>query len=280
MKRIPVISFLSNILHPYFPGLKKKLQIAGIDKESLEFLDWVVASSLIFSLILTILTAAILSIYYLNPLYSLIVFLITFPIFFYYYLHYPDVLILRKRKAIERDLVFAMKHLIITVSSGMPLFDALASLTKGYGAVSKEFKEIVEAVSTGEPLPHVLKAKASTTPSPAFKRVLIQLANAVVSGADIERAMSAIVDQIAKEQLIEVKEYGQKLNPVIMFYLILGVIIPSLGITFLIILLSFVSGGVQFPFYYLLIVAALVALFQFLFLAYVESSRPRYTIIG
>jgi len=280
MKRIPVISAISNIIYPYLPGLKKKLTMAGIEKEPLEFLDWVIASALLFSILLTALTALILHLYYINPLYSLIVFFITFPIFFYYYLHYPDVLIIRRRKALERDLVFAMKHLIISVSSGMPLFDAIASLTRGYGAVSREFKEVVEAVSTGEPLPHVLKEKASRTPSPAFKRVLIQLANAVVSGADIERAMSAIVDQIAKEQLIEVKEYGQKLNPIIMFYLILGVIIPSLGITFLIILLSFVSGGVQFPFYYLLIVAALVGLFQFLFLAYVESSRPRYTMIG
>lgn len=276
--RIPGVAWLSDKLLPYFPALRKKLTIAEMDKTAEEFMDWVLLNSFIYTLVFVILFGVLLYIQFIPPYYALVLVPLLLPVFFYYFFHYPDVLMYRKRREIERDLVFAVKHIIIEVSSGVPLFDAIVGVTKGYGKVSEEFERIVERVTLGEPLTHVLRDVSNKTPSPAFQRVLIQIANAAVSGSDVAKSLEVVANQIAKEQLISLKEYGQKLNPLIMFYLILSVIFPSLGISFLIVLLSFVSQ-VSFPFYYLLLVALLIGLFQFLFLAYVESSRPRYTML-
>ena len=89
-----------------------------------------------------------------------------------------------------------------------------------------------------------------------------------------------MLDQISKEQAIALKSYGQKLNPLVMFFMIFGVIMPSLGVAFAIILLSFIGGGqVSITPPMLAAVLALLAIVQFLFLGAVESSRPRFDIL-
>jgi len=89
-----------------------------------------------------------------------------------------------------------------------------------------------------------------------------------------------VLDQISKEQTIALKSYGQKLNPLVMFFMIFGVIMPSLGVAFLIILLSFIGGGqVSVGAPALAGMLALLAIMQFLFLGAVENSRPKFDIL-
>ena len=208
------------------------------------------------------------------------VFLLVFVSFFYYGYIYPDLRIIRRKKEIDNEIVFAAKHLIVEISSGIPLFDAIVGTTHGYGAVSDEMRKIVERVTFGEPLTHVLRDTAEKTPSPSLRRIVIQIATAVVSGANVARALESTVDQITKEQILEVKEYGQKLNPLIMFYLVIAVIFPSLGMIFIMILLSFVGKNISIPLVYLILVAILLGFVQYMFLAFVKSSRPRYAFLG
>ncbi len=278
-KRIPGISAISDALLPYFPNLEKKLKIAEIEKTPREFLDNVLFSSLSSALAITIAFAFIfysfqVSLYYLIP-----VFVIMYLFTFYNFSHIPDLRLLKKKRAIEYDLVYGVRQLIIEVNSGVPLFDAMVSLTKGYGEFSKEMKKIVERTAVGEPLSLVLKDEAEKTPSLAFKRVLLQIANETVSGSDVAVSLSSLIDQIVKDQIIEIKEYGHKLNPLVMFYLVIGVIFPTLGITFVIILLSFVSNGMTIPFLYMVLLAFVIGIFQMMFLGMVETSRPKYAML-
>ena len=277
---LPIVENIAKSLSPYFPKLEKKLKMAGIEKSKEEFLEWVVISSLAFALLITLIFLVVFLNYHVSLLWLLPIFVVGLWFGFYNYFHVPDLKLIKKKKAIEYDLTYATRQLIIEISSGVPLFEALLSLTKGYGQLSKEIKGIVERVTLGEPLTYVLKDVAENTPSPAFKRVLLQIANSVISGADIASSLSSVVDQISKEQIIELKEYGNKMNPLVMFYLVLGVIFPTLGITFLIILLSFVQKGAKLPFYYLVILAFLVGAFQLMFLAFVETARPRYAMLS
>lgn len=279
MGRLPIIDNISNKLIKYFPNLKRKLLIADIHKKDVEYMDHLILMSVVMSLFIALISFMILNTYNIGTYWAILIFLIFLPLFFYYYIHIPDVYIYKKKKAIEYDIVFATKHIIIGVSSGIPLFDTLIGVSKGYGEVSKEFRKIVERVTFGEPITYVLRDSAEKTPSPAFKRILIQIANAVVSGADIGESLDAIISQISKEQMLKVKEYGQKMNPIIMFYLIIAVILPTLGITFIMILFSFVSKGVTFPLYYLILISIAIGLIQFLFLAYIESSRPQFALL-
>jgi len=285
MIRPPLISHMSDLILPYYPELRKKLIAAESSFTPEQYLDNVIIVSLLLSLFISaalsifIWTYAIITSETAIFILFFIVFIVLFFLFFFVNINAVDVILLRRRKEIDYDIVFAVKHLIIALSSGATLFDALVSITKGYGRVSKEFKRIVERVSLGEPLTIVLRDTAEKTSSPALKRVLIQIANAVVSGSDVSSSLSSVVNQISKEQLLEIKEYGQKLNPLVMFYLIIGVILPALSIVFLMVFLSFSSGGGEIPFLYLLGIAGVIGLIQFLFLAAIDSSRPRYAIM-
>jgi uncharacterized integral membrane protein len=66
----------------------------------------------------------------------------------------------------------------------------------------------------------------------------------------------------------------------IMFYLMIAVIFPSLGMVFVMILLSFVGKNIQIPLIYMVLVALVLGLVQYMFLAFVKSSRPKYAFLG
>jgi hypothetical protein len=44
-----------------------------------------------------------------------------------------------------------------------------------------------------------------------------------------------------KEQKISVQDYGKKLNPLAMFYMMIAIIIPSLGVTMIVVLATFLG---------------------------------------
>ncbi len=279
MKKIPILYNIAEALLPYFPQLSKKLEIAEIKKKPLEFLQEVIGLSLLNSIAVSLIFAYIFISFEIPAIYSLAIFFLMFFFSFYNFSHIPDLRMLKKKREIEYDLVYAIRQFIIEVSSGVPIFDALLSLTKGYGRLSEEIKRIVERTTLGEPLSLVLKDEAEKTPSPAFKRVLLQLANEIVSGADVAGSLSSLVDQIVKEQIIEVKEYGHKLNPLVMFYLVIGVIFPTMGLVLIVVLLSFITKATV-PFFYLVILAFLIGLFQLMFLGFIETSRPKYAMLS
>lgn len=279
VKRIPIISSVSDGVLPYFPELDKKLKIAEMKKDVKEFMDSAILNSIISSIVVFVVFLAIFFIFRIDLLFALPVLIVMFFFSFFNLTHIPDLYLIRRKRDIEYDIVYGTRQLVIEISSGMPLFDAMVTLTKGYGQFSEEMKRIVERVTLGEPISLVLKDVADKTPSPAFKRVLLQLANAIVSGADVGKSLDYIVDQIVRDQIIEVKEYGHKLNPIIMFYLVVGVIFPTLGITFIIILLSFVTKGASIPFMYMILLGFLLGIFQLMFLTFVETSRPKYALL-
>ncbi|MCX6773831.1 MAG: type II secretion system F family protein, partial [Candidatus Micrarchaeota archaeon] len=232
MKRLPIISNVSDSMIPYLPGLGRRLAMADDARNPNDFIDWVLECSIGLTLLTTILSLLVVITYGLSLAFPIVTLLITFTLFFYYFFSYPELKIIKKRKDIDNEIIFASKHIIVEISAGVPLFDALVGASDGYGKVSDEIKIIVQKVSFGEPLTHVLRDTAEKTPSQSFRRILVQIANSVVSGANVARSLEATVDQISKEQILEVKEYGQKLNPMIMFYLMIAVIFPSLGMVF------------------------------------------------
>ncbi|MCL6089057.1 MAG: type II secretion system F family protein [Candidatus Marsarchaeota archaeon] len=155
----------------------------------------------------------------------------------------------------------------------------MLGISRDYGEVSIEFNKVVEKVTLGVPLGVALHDVAETNPSAYFKRVVMQMANSLASGSDVALALEAVLDQISKEQAIELKAYGQKLNPIVMFFMIFGIILPSLGIAFAIILVSFMGSAISFGPTALFGVLLAIGLVQFIFLSMVENSRPKFDIV-
>ena len=199
---------------------------------------------------------------------------------FFYAMQVPLVKARQRAKKIDQELVFAGRHMLIELQSGVPLFDAMLGISRDYGPVSEEFNKIVEKVTLGVPLGAALHEVAENNPSAYFNRMVLQLANSLASGADVALTLQSSLDQISKEQILELKAYGQKLNPLVMFFMIFGIIMPSLGVAFMIMLVSFLGGsGVSIGASALFGILACIGIIQFIFLSMVESSRPRFDIV-
>ncbi|MDD5337576.1 MAG: type II secretion system F family protein [Candidatus ainarchaeum sp.] len=278
-KKQRTFSPFAEMLVPYFPDLKKKLYRASMAETPAQFLERVIGSSILLSATAALLLGLVFSVVSVNVLFALLAFVILLPLSFLYLMFYPEARIVRRQQDIDSELVFAGRHILIALRAGMPLFDALVGVSSGYGAVSEEFRRIVEKINLGIPMGQALREAGTNTTSGAFARIVMQIANAISSGADVSSSLEIVLNQIAREQAIALKAYGQKLNPIIMFYMIMGIIFPSLGVAFAIILFSLVSSGtIGLTPVSLIYVLVVISLVQYLFLSLVESSRPKYVL--
>ncbi len=269
----PIAEFLA----PRFPGLKKKLELADIPSTHTAFLEKVIGSTIIASLLLLLLSFVFLTIYQISLVWLLPLALVIILMAFNYFMLYPDAALVKRKKELDYEIIFAGRHIVIALKSGMPLFETFVGVSSGYGEVSKEFKKIVDKIIAGVPTTQAIREVAQNNPSKYFVQMTMQIANSVASGADVGDSLEAVLDQISKEQIIQLKEYSQKLTPAVMFYMLFGIIVPSIGIVFAAAVLSFISGG-QFGSSILIPIFLLIAIIQFLFLGMIESSRPRYLL--
>ncbi len=180
-------------------------------------------------------------------------------------------------KKIERDIIFAARDLIISLRSGMPLFNAITSVSSGYGLASREFAKIVEKVQLGTPLEDAIDATVTETKSPSFRRIMLQAAVSIRAGADTTSALQGVIDQLSQERVIELRRYGQRLNAIAMFYMLFGIIVPSMGVAVLTILTTFISIFTVNATVLEFGVVGIVFL-QIVFLKMTTSSRPVFTM--
>lgn len=191
---------------------------------------------------------------------------------FFTFANYPKVKTRRLSRDLEKDLPYALRHMLIEVRSGISLYEAMVSVSEGYGEASKEFNRIVEDINGGKPQIDALEDSIVRNPSEQYRRAMWQMINALKSGTDVSNTLESLVESMVKQQKLDVERYGKELNPYILVYLMIAVIMPSLGVTFLIVLSTFTGVGLtNFTFYQIL--GGLI-LFQVFFLNFIKSKRP------
>jgi hypothetical protein len=92
------------------------------------------------------------------------------------------------------------------------------------------------------------------------------------TGIDIEAGLRAALKTITAEQTIEIKEYSKKLNSVMMFYMVIACVLPSLGFTMFLIFASFINIQMTTPF-----LAAIFfgfGMLQMSFIVLIRAMRP------
>ncbi len=95
--------------------------------------------------------------------------------------------------------------------------------------MGKAIKQIVENVDFGATMEESIDEAIEFTPSQNFRKLLWQVMNSLRTGSDVTASLNAVVEQITREQIIAVKEYGRKLNPLAMFYMMIAVIVLVLS---------------------------------------------------
>jgi len=185
---------------------------------------------------------------------------------------YPKWLGNNRVKLIDRDLLFAARHLRVQTTAGVPLFDSLVSATHGYGAVSEEFLKIVTGVQAGNNLADALEDSAAKNPSYYYGRILWQMSNAVKAGTDIGPVLSQIVEFLSEEQRVEMRSYGAQLNTLAIMYLMACIIVPTIGLIFMMVISSFIAFPITDSVF--LIFIGFIIFVQYMFIGLIESRRP------
>jgi len=259
-----------------FPDLEASLLQAGVGLRSIEYISVALFAAFFYFILINVLSV-IAFLFQLVPstifFTSLITSSIVSLVVFLYLTFYPHLIIIRKVKNLEKNLLFALRHLLIQIRSGVSLFDSMASISKAnYGTISEEFREVVKKVATGEFAVDVLEELAFRNPSLYFRRTIWQVTNALRSGGDVGKSLESLISHLESEQRVMIRRYGSQLNPLAFLYMMFGVILPSLGITFLIVLSSF--SGLPIKEFYFWVLLAFLAFFQFFFIGFVKSRRP------
>lgn len=271
-----MINWIFKRIAEKMPGLNIKLQQAGMNMRPDVFVKRTFASAFYLTTGLMVFLFGILSKTTFPKQLLYVVFIIMFFLMYFYMLRVPDVRIIKARKAIDKEIVFVARFLIIETDSGISLYAAMKNASKNYEAVGKYFKEITDRVDMGTSMGDAINEIISASPSWRLKRILWQILNVMNAGSDISKSLNAVTEQIVREQIIEVNSYGKRLNPIAMFYMIVAVILPSLGITMFIVLSSFL--GLNINLLFLMIIVGFLAFIQFMFVAIIKSSRPAVEI--
>ncbi len=186
---------------------------------------------------------------------------------------YPYVLVRKCVESLDRDLVYAIKDMLIQISSGVSLFEALKSVSNSeHGLVSQEFKRVVDDINAGEAQDAALEKLALRTESEFMKKAIWQIVIALRSGASLQGTLKNLVDNLRQFQSSKVKAYTQEMNLWILLYLLIAVAIPSLGATLITILSSFGTTKVREPVFLALLLICFFA--EYVIIKYVKLSRP------
>lgn len=190
-------------------------------------------------------------------------------------LMYPKVFEAKRQKDIERNLLYALDDMLVQLSAGVPLFEIINNISNSnYGELSVEFKKIVKRISAGEPESKVINDIGKKNSSPFFRRTLWQISNGLNSGSNMMMIIKESVDSLNEEQMIQIQNYGNKLNPLIMMYMLISVIVPALSVSFMTVVVSMmgVEGSIANAMFVGLFIFVMV--FQIMFLGMIRSKRP------
>ncbi|MBI5046880.1 type II secretion system F family protein [Candidatus Micrarchaeota archaeon] len=194
-------------------------------------------------------------------------------VFLLLHLIYPKI-VLRKVAAKEsKDLLFALREITINLDSGIPLFDAMKNIGEGnYGYVSKDFESVVRQIDSGTSEREALRALALKTESEYMKRAVWQMVNALESGASMNTALPGIIQAIESYVYREIRDYSSNLNFLMLIYMMIAAVLPTLGITFLVLLSAFSGLGVTMNTVAVLITISAIG--QTILIGFMASTRP------
>lgn len=249
------------------PELELKLRKARLTDTS----EYYVKKTFFSSFVLSIGIILILF-FFFQSLLVILSFPIFILLFFFYLIHYVDMHILKLSRAVTQEIVFAGRFLIIELESGVPMFNAFEHVGNEYPVVGLYFHEIIEKTELGTTLEEAMNETLVIVPCEELRKIFWQILTSLSTGADVIHSLNNVLDHIVREQRILVTAYGRKLSPLAMFYMMIAIIVPSLGMIMVIVMATFI--GLNLDLTALLAIAGGIGFIQFMFLSTVKSSRP------
>jgi archaeal flagellar protein FlaJ len=265
------ISF-PNRIAGFFPNLKRDLRIAHIPFTPSQYVRKGFMFASAFSVFLLLFFFLIFSRSGFSPVMLFPAWVISFIVLFLYYIISIKSKIRRREREIDREVIFVGRYMLVKLYSGRPLLNALIETSESRGIAAKYIKEIVEDISTGSTIEEAIDSAMVYSPSQKLRKILFYINNALQLGIDVTKPLDSVLEEITKEDALEIKKYGKKLNTLVLFYMLLAVILPSLGVAIFIVIASFINLAIGLN--SLLVIVLFIAILEFIFISIFKSTRP------
>lgn len=263
---------LANRLASLFPALKRNLKVAHLPYTPTQYVEKSLKITALFSVMFTFLFFFVLKKANKPLLFILPIFVILFIAIFEFLLLSIRSKIRKRERDIDREVLFVGRYLLVKLYSGRPLLNSLIETSNSRGVAAKYLKEIVDDISTGNTIENALNNAIAYSPSDKLRRILFHVNNALQLGIDVTKPLESVLEEITKEEELEIKKYGKKLNTLVIFYMLGAVIVPSLGVAFFIVISSFVSIPISFS--GLMVLVFFIAIIEYIFVTLFKASRP------
>lgn len=261
------------------PGLDSALLEGGINIPAIDYISAGVFVTVLLILMLGGISAllafialekGLLTLQFLGILVILV--LVVPLIYLIYFVNYPKLQAQRRKAKIDEKVVFAIREMMIKVGSGVPIFNAMLDVSNGdYGTVSDEFKIAIEEIQSGLSQEESLNRLSRRIPSQSLRRAVDIIVNATKSGSDIHGTLLLINDMLVKKQQSDMRTYAAELTPMSLAYMLISVVLPSLGMSVFVILGSIAHFNVLYIIY---IIPPFLLVFEIFFMGMVGSRRP------
>ena len=262
----------------FFTGLDGNLKETDIELDGAEYITIsllnsgamsLLFSSLLFSLVFFVQSKTLMESLLIGMGSGAGIFLL----FYIILVTYPKILAGKKAEKVDKNLLFALKDLLLQISAGVPLFNAFINIVNSsYGEVSEEFEKTARSINAGMPLENALERMAIETKSEYLKRTVWQLLNTIRAGASLKGSLKTIIDELTLDQRSKIRDYAQELNMWSLVYMLFAVTIPTIGLTMIVVLSSFAGFDVNQATLVMFVIGDISV--QFVLIGFVKSRRP------
>jgi len=271
--------FLGRFLSKIIFSLKYDLKKAEIDIEPANYCLAALISAIIYGIMFLFVGAAfgIIMLREVSIFTFLIMFgfsILAFAGSLIFHLLYPKLAAYQLASLVDQELLFSLRTLLIQLSSGISLFEAMQSIARSnYGQVSHEFEQVVRDINSGMAESTALEKLAFRTKSEVLKKSVWQIITTLKSGGSIVSALNSEVSDLNAQQVEIIKNYSAELNLWTLVYLIIAAAMPSLGITFLVIASSIGGSGIGVE--AVILIALLAAVIQVAMIFMIKTKVPK-----
>jgi len=269
------ILWIGGFFEKLLPNISKDLERAEIEIPAKNFLTACFISSLAYAFAIFIAFSIMgMASGSFNLLFSLLSGILFFPVFLAITFFSPKIIAGQISSEIDRGLILALRSMLVQISSGSSLYDAMVNIAKSnYGIVSFEFKKVIQGINSGDSEIEALEKIALNSKSDYLSKACWQILTALRSGSSLANSITSVVDLLLSEQERSIKNYSSELNLFVLMYLLFAAAIPTLGVTFLVIFSSLGGATVGDLEVFEIIIAAFVT--QAVLIGFVNSRVPK-----
>ncbi|MBM3282153.1 MAG: type II secretion system F family protein [Candidatus Diapherotrites archaeon] len=193
---------------------------------------------------------------------------------FLLHMYYPRILAKQNASGIDQGLMFALRSMQVQVNSGVSLYDAMANIAQSnYSIISEEFEKVIQEINAGVNEGAALERLALRTESEFLRKTVWQLVTNIRTGSPMSVALQSIMETLTEYQSRAIKSYAAELNMWILMYLLIAAALPTIGITFMIILSSIGGSSISQDTIFLTLGAAFVI--QIILIGLIGSRTPK-----